>query len=414
MSTLALISIVVTATALLAWLNARTLRLPMTIGIMLLTILGAVVMSAASGAFPGVHDWAAGIVDRVRFEDLILHGMLGLLLFAGSFLLDLQYLKREKLAVTLLALFGTLISAGAVASLMYWLLPLVGMHPHWIECIFFGALISPTDPIAVLEMLHRTGVAKNIQAQLAGESLFNDGVGAVLFLAALSAARGSRPTAGHLALSLMLQSGGGLLLGVALAWFTSEMMRLSDAYQIEIMLTLSLALGGYCVAESLHVSAPLEAVAAGLALRRFNLNHHHAEIAHESLDRFWTVIDEIQNALLFVLVGLEVLAIPFSGQTMASGGVAIAVVTCVRLGAVSLVLWAVRLLQRGHETSIVTLTWGGLRGGLSIALALAVPEGQGRVWILVTTYVVVVFSIVVQGGTLDIFLKRMKGQRRLA
>jgi CPA1 family monovalent cation:H+ antiporter len=261
-------------------------------------------------------------------------------------------------------------------------------------------------------MLHRTGVAKNIQAQLAGESLFNDGVGAVLFLAALAAARGTTPTAVHLAWSLVLQSGGGLLLGVALAWVTSEMMRLSDAYQIEIMLTLSLALGGYVLAESLHVSAPLEAVAAGLALRRFNLNHHHAEIAHDSLDRFWAVIDEIQNALLFVLVGLEVLAIPFSGQTLASGGVAIVVVTLVRFAAVALVLWVVRALQRGHETSVVTLTWGGLRGGLSIALALAVPEGQGRVWILVTSYVVVVFSIVIQGGTLDLFLKRLKPMKR--
>jgi CPA1 family monovalent cation:H+ antiporter len=275
--------------------------------------------------------------------------------------------------------------------------------------LFFGALISPTDPIAVLEMLHRVGVSKNIQAQLAGESLFNDGVGAVLFLAVLDASTGNAPSLAHIGGMLVLKAGGGLLLGAALAFVAHEFMRRVDAYQIEILFTLALALGGYAVAETLRVSAPLEAVAAGLALRRFNLNRSHAEISHDSLEHFWGAIDEVQNAVLFVLLGLEVLVISFNHLTVESGLVAIAGVTVVRTAVVALILVCVRWLQPRHQTSLLTLTWGGLRGGLSIALALSVPASQGQTWILATTYFVVVFSVVVQGGTLDLFLNRFGG-----
>ena len=407
MTTLAHISIIVTAGALFGWLSVRVFHLPTTIGTMLITVISSVTMILLGHAFPGLQLWAVSLAGRIQFEDLILHGMLGLLLFAGAFLLDLLYLSREKLAVGLLSLVGTLLATAAIAFVMHWSLPIFGITAPWIECIFFGALISPTDPVAVLEMLHRVGVPKNIQAQLAGESLFNDGIGAVLFLAVLEASRGQTPSLGHISALLFFKSSGGLLLGVALAWIASELMRRVEAYQIEIMLTLSLALGGYALAEAFRVSAPLEAVAAGLALRRFNMNHLHVEISHESIDRFWRVVDEIQNAVLFVLVGFEVLVIPFTRQTFESGGLAILSVIVVRILVVMIVLGLVRLLQPGHLSSLLTLSWGGLRGGLSIALALSVPTPQSRTWILATTYLVVVFSVVIQGGTLDIFLKRM-------
>jgi CPA1 family monovalent cation:H+ antiporter len=291
---------------------------------------------------------------------------------------------------------------------MHTSLPFFGIAAPWIECLFFGALISPTDPVAVLEMLHRVGVPKNIQAQLAGESLFNDGIGAVLFLAVLEASRGQAPSFGHIGLLLLVKSGGGLLLGTALAWVASECMRRVDAYQIEILMTLSLALGGYALAETFRLSAPLEAVAAGLSLRQFNLNHPHVEFAHDSVDTFWRVIDEIQNAILFVLLGFEVLVIPFTRHTFQSGGLAIASVIAVRIIVVMLVLRLVQLLQPGHKSSLLTLSWGGLRGGLSIALALSVPALHSHTWILATTYLVVVFSVVFQGGTLDLFLQRIR------
>ncbi len=406
MSTLAIISLIVTAAALFGWLSSRALRLPITIGTMILTVVASIALIVLSHWFPSIKTGAVHLVERVRFEDLILHGLLGLLLFGGAFLLDLHYLFREKFAVALLSVIATVLSSGGIAFVMRLVLPLLGLPAPWLECLFFGTLISPTDPIAVLEMLNRVGVAKNIQAQLAGESLFNDGVGAVLFLAVLDASRGAHLTLARITLTLILKSCGGLLLGTILAWIASELMRRVDAYQIEILMTLSLSLGGYALAETLNLSAPLTAVAAGMALRRFNLNHIHAAISHESLDRFWSVIDEVLNAVLFVLLGLEVMVIPFSRSNFTSGALAIVAVTVIRAAAVAVVLLGVGWLQRGHQSSFLTLVWGGLRGGLSIALALSVPEVNGRGWILATTYIVVVFSIVIQGGTLDLFLKR--------
>ncbi len=408
MSRSELIGLLVTTAALFGWVSRRWLKLPITIGTMMLTVIGALALLGVSARDPAVHGWAMQLVGEIDFENLILHGMLGLLLFAGSFLLDLEALAKEKLVVTLLSLPGTILSTGITAGLMWLGLPLIGLHTSWMACLFFGALISPTDPIAVLELLRRVGVPRNVQAQLAGESLFNDGVGAVLFIALLEASRGATPSAADVMGGLVLKAGGGLLLGVALAWGASALMRAVDAYQIEILMTIALAVGGYAMAERLHVSAPLEAVAAGIALRRFNLNHVHGEIAHERLDSFWEVIDEVQNAVLFVLLGLMILAIPFSGLALRSGGVAILVVTLVRLAVVAAMISVIRMIEPGYLSSIRTLSWGGLRGGLSLALALSVPVQQGRSWILVATYSVVLFSIVVQGGSMDYFLVRRK------
>ncbi len=283
----------------------------------------------------------------------------------------------------------------------------------WMQCFIFGALISPTDPIAVLEMLRRTGVPKRIQAQLAGESLFNDGIGAVLFITMLAIARGHAPTPWHVAGLLIVQAGGAALLGIVAAFITSRLMRLLDSYQIDILFTISLAFGGYVLANTLHLSAPLEAVVAGIALRHFCRRLPEERNTHE-VDRFWEVIDEIQNSVLFVLLGLEAMAITLDVTAIRAGISAIASVNIVRFGAVALLLLVARLFRPDSRSSLFVLTWGGLRGGLSIALALSVPDSLGRSWIFPATYLVVVFSLVIQGGSMDWILRARKSRKLAA
>ncbi len=253
MSTLQLISVLVATAAIFGWVSVRWLRLPMTIGTMVLTVAAALVLEAASAWAPGIHGWALGLVTQINFGRLILHGMLALLLFAGAFLLDLRELVRQRVAVGVLAIAGTLMTAAAVAALMFGALRVAGIEAGWLPCLMFGALISPTDPIAVLEMLRRVGINAGLQAQLAGESLFNDGIGAVLFLMLLDVARGGSPSVGHIAGFLVLEVGARWCWAIAAAGLASWLMSLIDGYQVEILLTLALALGGYSVAEMLHL-----------------------------------------------------------------------------------------------------------------------------------------------------------------
>lgn len=405
MNTLEIISVLVATAALFGWISTRVLKLPITIGNMLLTVCCSVLLLALAGIVPGLHQWAEDLAHRINFEVLILHGMLPLLLFAGAFLLDLDHLAREKLPVSVFALFGTALSFAAVSALMKFF---AGDHASWTECMIFGALISPTDPVAVLEMLRRVGVSETIQAQLAGESLFNDGIGAVLFLTMIQIAHGHQPTPWSVAGMLLLQAGGAIVLGILGAWVISKLMCTVLSYQVDILLTLALALGGYVLADVWHLSGPLEAVAAGLALRYFNRKQPEGLIADEHVDEFWTLTEEVQNSVLFVLLGLELMVVPLNLVTARAGGASILSVNLVRFGVVSLCVLLLRICGDRRKASIFTLGWGGLRGGLSIALALSVPPSLGQTWILGATYVTVVFSILVQGGSLNMIMSRKK------
>jgi CPA1 family monovalent cation:H+ antiporter len=407
MTTLEVLSVLFAIAALFGLISTRWLKLPITVGTMLLTVLASVALIGADDVAPQFHGWALNLVRHIDFESVILHGMLPLLLFAGAFLLDLKHLAQEKLTVSLLSIVGTILSVFLVSGLM---LLLTGIRIPWMQCLIFGALIAPTDPIAVLEMLRRTGVSKPIQAQLAGESLFNDGLGAVLFLTMLDVARSQTPTPLHIAGFLLLKAGGGIAAGIVAAWVTSHLMRRVDAYQVDILFTITLALGGYVLADLLHLSAPLEAVVAGIALRHFNRHQPKERIDHASVNGFWEVIDQIQNSVLFVLLGLEIMAVTVNAQALGAGLAAILSVNAVRLATVAALLALVRLLQPDHRSSTFVLTWGGLRGGLSIALALSVPEAFGRSWMLGATYMVVVFSIVFQGGSMDRLLRWRNGK----
>src|SRR5215469_1732405 len=403
MHTLEIAAVLVATAALFGLISVRALKLPITIGTMLLTVAASLILADVGRFAPSLHDWAVQLSSRIDFQGLILRGMLPLLLFAAAFLLDLEQLAREKLPVALLSVPGTVISFLAVGALMKLL---TAGHAPWTECLIFGAVISPTDPIAVLEMLRRVGISKSIESQLAGESLFNDGIGAVLFLTMVEIASGHAPTAGQVAGLLLLEAGGAVLLGIAGAWLISQAMCRVDSYLIDILLTLTLALGGYVLAGLIDVSPPLEAVVAGFALRYFNRRKPKGRIADERVDEFWTLIDEVQNSLLFLLLGLEVMAVTLNSATVRAGAASILSVNIVRLAIIAACAFIERLVGRERMRSIFTMTWGGLRGGLSIALALSVPAALGRSWIFGATYLTVAFSILVQGGSLHLVMSR--------
>ena len=403
---LVLISVLVGIAALFGWTSSRVLRLPNTIGTMFLTAITSIALGILAPIWPAPHESAVHLIREIDFQRLILHGMLPLLLFAGAFLLDLQALRLQKLPVALLSVIGTAISALAVGCLTWYAVRLFGFSSSLLECLLFGALISPTDPIAVLEMLRRVNAPKHLEAQLAGESLFNDGVGAVIFLSLLAATQGAMPSAGHIVSQMLISAGGGILVGALLAVPIALLMRALDNPPVDLLLSLALAMGGYVIAEVFGVSAPLEAVAAGLVLRSIIERLPSERIAHRELKFFWSTLDEIQNAILFVLLGCGFLVVSFQRSTVYLGLSEVLIVNAVRIASVALVLLLLKLFRTRCLSSLAVLSWGGLRGGLSIALALTIPATYGSGWIVASTYVLVSFSILIQGSTMGLFLRR--------
>jgi CPA1 family monovalent cation:H+ antiporter len=390
--------------AAFAYLNHRFLRMPPAIGLMVLGL--AVSLSLVGLAQLGVRPVLdlARVVGSIDFSALVMQVMLGFLLFAGSIHVDTRRLGRLRWSVGTLALIATPLSVVLVGGAMCWLLPVLGLATPLVYCLLFGALISPTDPVAVLSILTKANIDKDLEIKIVGESLFNDGVGVVLFVVLLEMAHlGPQDVTLSHALAVFAQEAvGGVALGAALGLGAAWLLRSVDNYQVEVLLTLALVAGGTALATSLHTSGPLAMVVAGLLVGHFSRGGMLSEQSQDYVDKFWELVDEVLNALLFVLVGLEALVLPITGRIIGAGVAAIVVVLVARLLSVALPL----VLLRGSglftpsQHSVPVLTWGGLRGGLSVALALSLPASAPRELLVGITYVIVVFSIIGQGLTI--------------
>lgn len=410
MPVFALLSILVCLAALFSLISTRVLRLPNTVGVMLLSLASAALLAAGGRHNPALYADAQALIAKTDFSGLVLHGMLAFLLFAGALEIDLAQLAREKLTVLTLSVFGTLLSTLLVAASMKLLWSALGLEAGIVACLLFGALISPTDPIAVLEMLRRCGVSPALETQLAGESLFNDGVGAALFLTLLGAAAGGKlPAASTFLRVFAVTAGGGVAFGLALGYVTYRLLRLVDSYRVEVLLTLALAMGGYALADRLGVSAPLEAIAAGLMVGGRARTLAMSEQTRDHVDRFWELANDILNVILFLLLGLELLVMPWDRRYVFASLLAIPTILLVRWLSVAASMGMLRRWRTTAKGAVRLLTWGGLRGALAVALALSLPDGAVRNQVLAVTYLVVVFSIMVQGLSMQAFARRWVG-----
>ncbi len=399
-------ALLVTLSALFSYFNHRYLRLPTAIGLMVIALAFSLGLILAGYLGFEIGERAASILSYIDFNKALLGGMLSFLLFAGALHVELEQLAANKGTIGLLATVGVVLSTLIVGTSIWFCLDWLGMQVGFIYCLLFGALISPTDPIAVLSILKASGAPRSLQAKISGESLFNDGVGVVVFLVLLEAATGHDPSLPHIVMLLVAEVGGGLVLGLLLGFTAYRMLKKVDNYQVEVLITLALVTGGYALASRLHVSGPIAVVIAGLLIGNRGRLFAMSRITREHLDTFWELIDEILNAVLFVLIGLEILLIDFSPRHALVGALAIVIVLAARLIAVGVPIFLLKRFRRFSRNAVKILTWGGLRGGISVALALSLPAGPARDLFLPVTYSVVLFSIIVQGLTIGKLIDR--------
>jgi len=406
------------AAALFGWLNARVFRLPHTIGLVVVSLLASLAIIAVSLAWPalGVVEAARAFLENLALSEVILEGMLIFLLFAGALTVNLPDLLARKWSVLILATVGVTLSTALIGGGMWGVFTLVGADIPLTWCLVFGALISPTDPIAVLAILRRLGLPEALVTEITGESLFNDGVAIVVFsLAVLVAAGGA---GGHAATEVTVQSaalffaqeaGGGIIVGAAAGLAAYGLMRSVDHYETEILITLALVTGLGSLGHFLHVSAPLAVVVAGLFLGNQGRVFAMSERTEEHLFDFWSLVDEVLNSVLFVLIGLEIVALSFEASWALAALLAIPLALAVRFVSLAAPLFTFRLLRDRPRGALPIMTWGGLHGGISVALALSLPPSPYKDPLLVACYAVVLFSIIVQGLTLERVARRFHG-----
>jgi len=408
MSVFELIALLLTVTAVFSYVNFRFVHLPTTIGVMMIALIVSLAFIGLEALGLGLEWNAREILRSVNFDTTVMQGMLSFLLFAGALHINLNDLAEQKWAIIVLSLGGVVLSMVVAGTAIFCILAGLGIGLPYAYCLLFGALISPTDPIAVLGMLRRTKVPKSLEIKIAGESLFNDGIGVVAFLMVSEVALGGRAVSvPHVGLLFLQEAVGGAVFGLIIGWIAYRLLKSVDDYQVEVLLTLALVSGGYALAQALHTSGPIAIVVAGVLIGNHGRRFAMSESTREHLDTFWELIDGILNAVLFVLIGLEVLVLSFTGKLLLAGLVAVPALLVARWVSVAIPVAIMRPWRKFSPGAVRILTWGGLRGGISVALALSLPAGKSRDIIVAMTYLAVVFSVLVQGLTLNGLVKRI-------
>ncbi|HSR72227.1 MAG TPA: sodium:proton antiporter [Kiloniellales bacterium] len=412
MTPLDVAAILVVLAAFFGYLNHRLFRLPHAIGLMIMGALASLAVVAGDALLPGfgLGDAVRAFVRGIDFHEALMDGMLAFLLFAGALHVDLGLLVKRRWTILILATVGVLLSTLIVGFGFRLILALLGLELPLLWCLVFGALISPTDPVAVLGILKSARVPESLEAKVAGESLFNDGVGVVVFTILLAAALGAGEfswlQAGEL---FLIEAVGGVLLGLLVGGLGFLAMRGIDEHNLELLITLAIVMGGYALAQPLHASGPVAMAVAGLLIGNHGVALAMSESTRLHVTRFWSLLDEILNSVLFLLIGLEVVAIAADAPFLIAGLASIVLVLAARAVAVGLPISLLGRFRTFTRGAVPIMVWGGLRGGISIALALSLPPGPIRELILTVTYVVVVFSVVVQGATVGLAARRFVG-----
>ncbi|RVT98421.1 sodium:proton antiporter [Mucilaginibacter limnophilus] len=405
-----ILTITIVLAAVFAYINHRYIKWPPTIGIMILSLAASLLLATLGSSHSLLSEKAVQLVSSIDFQEVLMNFMLSFLLFAGAIHIDAQKLREQALPVLVLATVGILLSTFIVGTLMWLLFGWFSLQIPFIYCLLFGSLISPTDPIAVLGLLKAARIPGSLELKISGESLFNDGVAVVIFITLAEIARSGGSDISFLNVSkLFLQEAvGGLVFGAAVGYIGFLALRSIDEYKVEVLITLAIVMGGYYAAGHLHVSGPLAMVVAGIITGNKSKSEGMSDMTRDYLGKFWELIDEILNAILFLLIGFEVLVIKINPTILIIGGIAILIVLLARFLSVVLPVSLLRSRVKFEPHAVTILTWGGLRGGISVALALSLSNDMYRDEFVLITYVIVVFSILVQGLTIGKLAARLK------
>lgn len=406
-------SILIVLAAAFSYFNLRFLKLPSTIGIMLIAMVVSVGLVIIGRSYPHFLDGFVSIFISVNFTEVMMGAMLNFLLFAGAIHISMHDLRKQRVPIIIFSTLGVIISTIVVGALMYYVFVLFKIPVPFIQCLMFGSLISPTDPIAVIGILKKAGIRKSLEIKVAGESLFNDGVAVMLFSLLLQLAQGSEVdlTFKHITGLFVQETGGGLLMGLVLGFIGTRGIRKINDYNVTVMITLAIVMGGYLIARYLHISSPLTMVAAGLVIGNYGKATAMSNVDKDYLDKFWELIDEILNAMLFLIIGFELMLIPDLEQYWKIGLIAIGIILFARFLSIWIPIRFIPRIGRFDRKTITILVWGGLRGGVSVALALTIDDHLHQHLFISITYYVVVFSILVQGLTIGKLsqLQKFKG-----